>query len=360
MTSRTCSMWLVSVSLLAALWCSPVLAQTLPPGQCDVTTNSNISPCPSSNPDLAVTTTTPLGSPPKSAQAVRSDMGLAAVPVDVYNLCRYIDNNSTGNGASIFVPFNSPAEWLAFRTAATSGALASYINLTLCSRTWTTSISPSTPPAATNCNNPVPASQPITLPYARYPDPNTGQPPQQTEQVVFQCTDNSGNVWPETATAIYQGLDSDDNSPSWTLTSLTYSTEGEAGACGPANGKSYADATNVNAAGLCSSGTASPASVVDPGPWNWTCTSTGAPANCSASVLISFCALPHEGICYNGQVCYANNLQDYPLCVSGATLSNYTDTRVDDTETMSGTCSENGSGQNCVRIVIHQCVPPNC
>jgi len=361
MASRTRTMWLFNFALLGVLWCSSACAQNLPSGQCDVTTGGIVSPaCPSGNPNGVINI--PPNNPDMVAatnppyQAARSDMGSAMTPIDVWNYCRYVDNGSAG--ISIFVPFNTNREWSDFLAKAPN-----FVSLEHCSKPTSFSIPPNDP------NNPSPPCLPVTLPpqpanypYARF-DQTTGTGSTQTVTLQFACKDASGNPWIETVTATSTGLDSDTNNPSWTPPVITYSGNAAIyGQCGAANGNSYATAASVNAAGLCNAGTASPTSVTDPGPWGWECDGTngGTNAGCSASLLASYCALPHEGICFNGQVCYVNNLQDYPLCVSGATMSNYTDTRIDDVETMTGTCSENGGGQNCVRIITHQCVPPNC
>ena len=207
----------------------------MPCDQCDISTNPLEPPsCSSLVGFLAVTTSDPT----YHFDAVRSDGGQSAsVPVDAYGYnpqhqkveyCRYVDNTST-KGQSIFVPFKSADEWTAFLKN-----IPPFAQTSNCSRSMQDSISPDG-----NCYNPVPASQPVTLPYVRYPDPNNlPNPPQQTVQVTFQCTDAQGNnPWQEVATAVYQGNDADTsqpnspNNPDWTRTSLTYSTNNSDGAC---------------------------------------------------------------------------------------------------------------------------------
>lgn len=63
------------------------------------------------------------------------------------------------------------------------------------------------------------------------------------------------------------------------------------GACGGANGNSYALNSDVNTAGLCGIGTASPSSVVGAGPWSWTCQGAngGTNASCGASLGKAAC-----------------------------------------------------------------------
>jgi hypothetical protein len=300
--------------------------------------------CPSSDPDLAVTTS-------GGYDAVRSDFGQAAVAIDAFinnttERCRYVDNNTTSN-ESIFVPFRSGLEWNAFIMNAPS-----FTDPWLCSRTMSTSIPPD--PTDTNCHDPKPTSQPVTLPYARWPDPTTGQPPQQTVQVSFQCTDDSGNPWQEKATAVYQGLNSDTNNPSWQLVSLVYTTEAGNGVCGPANGNSYANAAAVNAAGLCSSGTASPAVVTDPGPWNWHCNGNGGSSvGCSAYLdqQQTQCGPPINGNCTLGKYCWPAIA---PLCTNDGTPINVIDSGVtpSGTETINWDCTLNGYTRNyCIRII---------
>jgi len=227
------------IACLAAAYApSGLLAATcggtgqLPCGQCDISSNPQASPaCSALVGFLAVTTSDPT----YHFNAVRSDAGQSAsVPIDAYidspsmELCRYVDNTST-SGQSIFVPFKSPPEWNAFYKH-----LPGFVSLSDCTRAMQDSISPDA-----NCYNPVPAAQPVTLPYVRFPVPDTNPPqnPQQTIQVTFQCTDSAGkNPWQEVATAVYQGIDADNSQPntanhSWTQTSLTYSANNSNGAC---------------------------------------------------------------------------------------------------------------------------------
>ena len=207
---------LIVLASMFALFAMPAFAagNNMPSGQCDITSNGLASPlCPSSNPDLAVTTTTPLGSPPKNAQAVRSDMGLAAVPVDVYGLCRYIDNNSTGNGTSIFVPFNSPGEWTAFIKAVPPvGNKVPFIKLNTCAKPWM----PPAPLADTTTTDthycgspaPVPNSGPSKLPYA--PTSNSVADEQfAITQYTCTCANRTIPPWVETASQAYLPGDSD-------------------------------------------------------------------------------------------------------------------------------------------------------
>ena len=60
-----------------------------------------------------------------------------------------------------------------------------------------------------------------------------------------------------------------------------------AGNCGGANGGTFADATAANAAGLCASGSASPASLSGAGPWSWSCNGSGGGTNMSCSAFVA-------------------------------------------------------------------------
>ena len=223
----------------------------LPQDQCAITYGATSGKaCP--NPLFSTTTPFP--------DAARSDPngpknGQALGPIDVWSKCRFVDNISTSS--SIFVPFRSLNEWNAFANNAPK-AIAS---LTHCSRVMGDSIPPNYEDS-NNCFNANPASQPVSLAYARYPDPATNQPPQQTIQVSFQCTDASGkNPWTETATAVYQGRDSDTYyDTSWVRTSLTYSSSGTNAKCGADNGGNFntlaPDDSNLCASGIVQNFTA--------------------------------------------------------------------------------------------------------
>ena len=106
---------------LAGLFFS-LTAQALPNDQCTITQGMG-SDCP--NPLYSTTTPYP--------DAARSDPGgtsngMALGPIDVWSRCRYVDNISASS--SIFVPFRSLPEWLAF----TKSAPASIVTLRHCSR----------------------------------------------------------------------------------------------------------------------------------------------------------------------------------------------------------------------------------
>lgn len=89
-------------------------------------------------------------------------------------------------------------------------------------------------------------------------------------------------------------------------------------ACGPADGQTYATATQVNAGGLCNPGTS--ANVSGSGPWNWTCAGEngGSNAACSAAVATTF-----NGSCKSYGGTYSS--QPASTTSSGCTSGTYTD-----------------------------------
>jgi hypothetical protein len=207
--------------------------------------------------------------------SARSNPGSASAPIDVWGTCRYIDNISPDT--PVFVPFKTAEEWQAFITSYPSSILAP----AHCARPMNDTI----PPDA-RCLTPSPATQIVSLPYAR-----TGAT--RSDSVQFSCVNDGkdcinglGATWVETASATYLGLDSDTNNPSWSRTSLVYSGSPPAscvrGQCGPSNGMTLS-APPVD--GLCSMGAAS--SVSGSGPWSWTCAGlyNGLSASCTAAAL---------------------------------------------------------------------------
>jgi len=279
------------ILLFGIFWCSFAHAATcggagqLPCGQCDVTAGSTASPACTAGSNLVVTTS-------GGYNAVRSDPGQAAVPVDAYinatqEYCRYVDNKATA-GQSIFVPFKSPPEWKAF-----IGNPPGYMNLVHCSRpTDPAGSNILTVPASTDpntlCSNPNPASVVVQEPnYQRWTNGNAASWTATTDvsgkPIQFTCTNADGTTWTQTATAIFTGLDSDTNTPSWQLTSATYSGQATAdGKCGSANGVAV---NNPPTSGLCDTGTASAVVLsANQDYYIWTCSGTngGNPASCSA------------------------------------------------------------------------------
>lgn len=218
----------------------------------------------------------------------RSDPGTAGSPIDVWNICRYVDNVS--GGVPVFVPFRSALEWGAF----TANAPPAIIHLATCAR-------PAVPvlPPGPGCGSPVLKKAAAALPYARTTNnPAAGI----VETAQYTCTNtgtgcSSATQWVETVTATYlPSLASPDllsTDPKyisgWTLSGVAaYDDSGApqicaaavAGQCGSASGAVMDKAPTSN---LCSSGT--PTAVTGNGPWSWTCQSAngGATASCATT-----------------------------------------------------------------------------
>ena len=285
----------LAAAIVVALWGAPAFsaANQLPSDQCDVSANSLESPACSSVAGLLAVTTT--GQHP--FDAVRSDPGQPSMPVDVYSECRYVANQSSSQ--SIFVPFRSAKEWNAFL-----GSPPGFTSLVHCSKPtdpsgqYALEVPASTDPK-TICNSPnpayvivqEPAYQPWTVgnPASWWTDTDVNG-----NKIQFTCTNSDGTQWVQTATATFDGLDSDNNSPSWQLAGATYSGQsGQDGQCGDANGQLYA----YNSGGppideLCKAGTASAVTLTyGGGPWSRTCAGSngGSTASCSATWLAAGC-----------------------------------------------------------------------
>jgi hypothetical protein len=140
--------YLKSVTLALALFLSGqspfAFAEGAPPkvqNECDLTGgNSRYAACPS-----------PAVTDSSQYQGVRSDQDLtqAAVPIDIqtptpYNMCRYVENQSTGTGTSIFVPLNSLNEWQQFYLVAPK--TNTFLNVYKCSRPYTSTTTQYVPP----------------------------------------------------------------------------------------------------------------------------------------------------------------------------------------------------------------------
>ena len=323
---------LVIVSCLAPCDASASSPLQLPSGQCDVTVvqgNILAKPACSANPPsqyLAVTTSTYnpwLGITTTAYQAVRSDWGTPLVPVDVWNMCRYISNNSPGSGLSIFVPFKGHKEWQNFVAAAGSTSLP-YISLSTCSVPWL----PPTPNADTQagdpqyCGSPGLLSPPPPLPYAP-----TNASLQQSTAAQYNCTCADGTTqWKQAATVTYSAGDSDNNAPQggWSQTTPNNCTgslinnvcytgavpqgcSGGDGQCGPANGVASQNPPSGNS-NLCTSGT--PSAVTQNGSnWVWTCDGSGGGTNASCSAPLAVC--PAEQVQDTGWFCPIVTENDY-------------------------------------------------
>lgn len=115
----------------------------LPQGQCD------ISQTPTCSTPITAYDSNGVAITPTPIDAVRSSPGQAGGPIDVWGICRYVDNIS-GN-LSFFVPFKSSTEWIAFK----KNAPTSQFDLVHCARPTTMTIGPDS-----QCPTPTtPASQ---------------------------------------------------------------------------------------------------------------------------------------------------------------------------------------------------------
>ena len=218
----------------------------------------------------------------------RSDPGSVEHPIDVWEICRYVDNFSTN---SYFVPFNSESEWKAF----IDNAPVSHSADTYCSRATQISVEPEAV-----CTQYTPVSPPpaFALPYAR--NGNGDPTADQILTTSYTCHSNPagcvggvGNPWTETATQTFApGKSPDDQleDSGWSVVPDTLSYDGTPapvctpGQCGPANGVA---ATSAPTSGLCSAGTAT--AVSGSGPWTWSCDgiNNGTTASCSDSDILS-------------------------------------------------------------------------
>jgi len=172
------------------------LPGSLPSKECVVTAGANDGYPACANP--IVDTNTFVGA---RADAGSPPPGLAAVPVDVWGTCRYVDNISLHD--SLFVPFRSNVEWSSFIANAPPGT----INLVTCACPMNVVVQPDS-----NCSSPSPAQQTIDLPYARTGDTRS-------DMVTFQCANGSS----ETATATSNALNCDVNRNASWGTQISYS-----------------------------------------------------------------------------------------------------------------------------------------
>ena len=266
--------------------------------------------------------------------------GTAPGAIDVWNVCRYINNISS---KAYFVPFNSSEEWEKF-LANTPADIA----LKTCARPLTITLRPDA-----RCLNPVPASQTAYLPY----DP-TGTT--LTRTGTFQCqSDSSGCAtppppWTETVSANYLALNSDMVSPSWREQLISYGGSPPPacvpGSCGTSSGATLSDAPKD---GLCNAGAAS--AVSGTGPWAWTCVGSngGTTAACSSAKSAPV-TTANDGVCgpTNGQTLgtYAPTSglcsQGTPSDVEGTGPWTWTCAGTDGGKTSS--CSANYCNSGCV------------
>jgi hypothetical protein len=214
-------------------------------------------------------------------EAVRSDSGLAATPIDVWNRCRYVDNYS--GDKSFFVPFRSAPEWFAFILNAPPE-----LDRMTCARPATLSLEPSA-----ECDGPAPASQPVSLPYAR-----TGTVI--VKSAAFACAPAEAGCpgWTQRVENSFTALNADVDDPSWLAGAPSYAgsppdpeTCGMDGVCAPGpDPASYAPGEPPSPAQLCLAGdVAGLTEVAQPGNHHfyWTCMGVngGTDADCRSQIL---------------------------------------------------------------------------
>ncbi len=236
----------------------------------------------------------------------RSDPGAGIGPIDEWNYCRYLDNNSVST--SLFVPFRTYPEWNAFIAHAPS-----FIARTPCARQTTYTVTPDS-----SCISPSPSSTSIALPYDRAVSPALTL----TKTANFTCVGGT-----EAVTVVFTAGPSTDGAPpsfassGWTA-APSYAYSSTAGQCGSANG--VGSPTPPPTADLCATGTPSAVTARPNGTWNWTCTN-GTAANCEAPTTCggknATLSLP-SGSFWSGtvsnQVIYAGNMSgDSQISLSG-------------------------------------------
>jgi hypothetical protein len=196
---------------------SRLIAGSMVGQQCVVTENEppTVVTCPLPALTDANLITSPTDTDPNHFDAAASDPGYAAGPIDVYGYCRYVDNSST---QSIFVPFRTEQEWVAF--VYHEGNMNA-----LCARPGVIPIAPDT-----RCNDPN-ATFSVIAPYARL---NTTLTTGGSFACVVpgqcnSCGCGPDQPWTETvsATIIASNPSVDGNTgpevpPDWTVQSVTY------------------------------------------------------------------------------------------------------------------------------------------
>lgn len=233
----------------------------------------------------------------------RSQPGPANGPIDVWGVCRYVDNKSAN--ISIFVPFKTAREWLAFLAAANHDSGPDnfgpddVVTTVPCARPKNFTVLPDS-----HCQLPVPLSQTGVMIYDR-----VGQ--QVPQNFEFTCTVpglcnpvtnkcGAAKQWTQTVAITFTAQDSrsdyasffpdDPNNPSWIASAPTYFGEPPApnpapidAQCGPTSGLSL---SSPPTSGLCASGIASV--VQGSGPWSWSCLGEygGDNVGCTAGLYI--------------------------------------------------------------------------
>jgi hypothetical protein len=251
---------------------TPPKDESMPANQCLGTGGD----CFTVDSDLGTYYYSPTTKKPSPFIGMRSDPGGSIGATDVWGVCRYVDNSSAST--SFFVPFSSALEWGEFLAHPPS-----YAVLSTCARPFNDIIRPDA-----TCAPATPEMQSVDLPYGRTGDVVT-------RAVEFGCVgagsdcDGGALDWKQQATATYVALNSDVDTPSWKLKSITYAGIAPKacvpGACGAAAGVAVKTAPKSN---LCAAGK-STAVTTDGTNYMWGClnSSGGKPTACSAPVLVN-------------------------------------------------------------------------
>ena len=146
---------------------------------------------------------------------------IAAMAIDAFGICRYIDNNG---GNTIFVPFASTLEWNAFLQSHLPNIVQSPCAVPISSAPGTTGQLAIYPTSA--CLSPQPTQYLVGVPY--YGRPSAVIPAAPSSPMVFTCMAGTGTdpkPWKQTVTALtYMAAASANNTGTvpWSV-SATYS-----------------------------------------------------------------------------------------------------------------------------------------
>jgi hypothetical protein len=280
----------ISASVALAANSPPAIAtlSPLPANECDISSNAPANMCGMVTSVIAngAVVTDNVNAPMIGARSMANSIAVTAI--DTYGYCRYVNNNSA---ESIFVPFQTPREWLAFINAFLPVNTAPDADIILldCSRGGGMPIppnfgNPQTDPQTNQCVS-NPPSQNIIAPYMPYPPAASYT---SVTPLTFNCLSPDGTPFTETAVAQLTGIDSgfgpNAGVVGWTTSNVLYTYNG---ICGAANGIAAVAAPTGN---LCHVGVAStPAQTTDNNGgtiWTWTCSGGnggGNAASCATS-----------------------------------------------------------------------------
>ena len=149
--------------------------------------------------------------------AARSDtLKAAETPIDVWNVCRYVDNGTT---TSIFVPFRSSEEWIAFKTHAEENYAHDadgnpLLTLVHCSRPlpapWQSRwLVPLPQYDASGCVSDNPEGVETPDKYVRFYQPPTAPPTWPLVTGSYTCHMKSNSYTTINSEVIWTGLDAD-------------------------------------------------------------------------------------------------------------------------------------------------------